>query len=42
MRDELVELCGTKAVALFLRHVEDRNITWLPHPSLKNGREQSK
>ena len=42
MRDELVELCGRKAVALFLQHVEERNITWLPHPALKNGREQSK
>ncbi|MEY2437481.1 MAG: hypothetical protein QOF97_2317 [Acidimicrobiaceae bacterium] len=41
MRDELVELCGKKPVALFLEHVQDRNITWLPHPALKNGRKQS-
>ena len=41
MRDELVELCGAKPVQLFLQHTQERDVTWLPHPVLKNGRKGS-
>jgi hypothetical protein len=44
LRDELVEMCGAKPVALFEAHVRGREQSgppaWLPHPALKVRRSQ--
>ena len=35
MRDELIEMVGETAYTMFVEHMADRKVTWLPHPALK-------
>jgi hypothetical protein len=35
LRDEIVELVGEAPYEMFVEHVRNRELTWLPHPALK-------